>query len=122
MSYYILPKIHNNIEVCPRDCSDNETLLYLSHSLYNYYADINQKIAGICKEEHDPSCNMHAELARLVNPYEYIFSKVPGSNYSVSKLKPTSNLFYDFLEVVTTLNVLDSYRAEPIKTLHVTPN
>ena len=122
MSYYILPKIHNNIEVCPRDSSDNDTLLYLSHSLYNYYADINQKIAGICREEHDPSCNMHAELARLVNPYEYIFSKVPGSNYSVSKLKPSSNLFYDFLEVVTTLNVLDSYRAEPIRTLHVTRN
>jgi hypothetical protein len=65
---------------------------------------------------------MQTDLARLVNPYEYIFSKVPGSNFSVSKLKPKTNLFYDFLEVVTTLNVLELYRTEPIKTLHVTPN
>ena len=122
MSYYILPKIHNVVDVSPRDSSDNDPFPYLSHSLYNYYMDVNQKITGICRDEHDPHGNIHDELVRLVNPYEYIFSKVPGSNFSVSKLKPNSNLFYDFLEVATTLNVLDSYRTEPIRTLHVTPN
>jgi hypothetical protein len=122
MSYYILPKIHNIIDVCPKDGSDHEPFPYLSHSLYNYYTDINQKITGICRDEHETASNIHEELLRLVNPYEYIFSKVPGSNFSVSKLKPNSNLFYDFLEVATTLNALDSYRIEPIKTLHITPN
>jgi len=57
-----------------------------------------------------------------VNPYEYIFSKVPGSKFSVSKLKPKTNLFYDFLEIATTLNIFDFYKEESIRSLHITPN
>ena len=35
------------------------------------------------------------------NHYEYIFSKVPGSKFSVSKLKPKSSIFYDILEIIS---------------------
>lgn len=122
MSYYILPKNHNIIDITPKDSSSNDMSLYISHSLYNYYADINLKILGICTDENDYACNAHNQLIRVVNPYEYVFSKVPGSNFSVSKLKPASNLFYDFLEVATTLNIFDSYKSETIRTLHITQN
>lgn len=122
MSYYILPKNHNNIDIMPKDSTCSNTSLYVSHSLYNYYADINLKILGICTDDNDYACNAHNELIKLVHPYEYVFSKVPGSNFSVSKLKPASNLFYDFLEVATTLGVFDTYKTDTIRTLHITPN
>jgi hypothetical protein len=47
------------------------------------------------------------DLIRLINPYEYIFSKVPGSKYPVSKLKPLTNIFYELLEIVNTLSLRD---------------
>jgi hypothetical protein len=81
------------------------------------------QIHKICENEneHEQNANFE-ELIKIVNPYEYIFSKVPGSKFSVSKLKPKTNLFYDFLEVCTVLNIFDTYKLKSIKTLHLTPN
>jgi hypothetical protein len=60
---------------------------------------------------------------KLINPYEFIFSKVPGSKFTVSKLKPKTNLFYDLVEISSNLNILDSFKIlYPIKFLHVTNN
>ena len=61
-------------------------------------------------------------IIKLVNPYEYIFSKVPGSKFSVSKLKPISHTFYDVLEIFLTFNILDSFKSKSIKSLHITSN
>jgi hypothetical protein len=58
------------------------------------------------------------ELKKIVNPYEYIFSKVTGSKFSVSKIKPFSNVFYDFLEISQTLNMFDTYLDANILSLH----
>jgi hypothetical protein len=121
MSYYILPKINNAIIVQP-ESSDNFFYPYISHSLFNYYNELNKQIINICSSDNDLSYNKYEELIKIVNPYEYIFSKVPGSKFSVSKLKPKTNIFYDFLEVCTTLNVFDLYKLESIKSLHLTKN
>jgi hypothetical protein len=125
MSYYILPKINNTIIVDPKS-SDNFLSPYISHTLLNYYNEINQQILSICLSDNvtdnDLSYNKYDELIKIVNPYEYIFSTVPGSKFSVSKLKPKTNIFYDFLEVSMTLNVFDLYKSESIKTLHLTKN
>lgn len=107
------------MNIQPKDTVQDNTTIYISHSLYNYYTDIHGQIWDGCTAD---SVNTYNELIRLVHPYEYIFSKVPGSHFSVSKMKPTSNLFYDFLEVATTLNIFDSYKTDTIKTLHITPN
>lgn len=121
MSYYILPKNNNIIHINPLDNKLN-SLPYISHSLYNYYNKIRNDIDNICLNETDLSINYFDELIKIVNPYEYIFSKVPGSKFSVSKLKPKSNVFYDFLEVSTTINIFESFKTHPVKTLHFTPN
>ena len=124
MSYYILPKINNTIIVEP-ESSENFLSPYISHSLFNYYNEINQQIMSSCSSDNDDndlSYNKYDELIKIVNPYEYIFSKVPGSKFSVSKLKPKTNIFYDFLEVCIILNVFDLYKSESIKTLHLTKN
>ena len=116
MSYYILPKINNNLIVNPKFDNDNCTV-YCSFSLYNYYNNIKSQIDSICLNEHDLVYNYN-ELIKIVNPYEYVFFTVPGSKYSVSKLKPNTNDFYDLLEIFVTLNILDTYNNKSIKSLH----
>ena len=120
MSYYILPKINNTIIVNP-ESSFKELNPCISHSLFNYYNEMHDQIMDFCtNNDHDISSNNYDNLIKIVNPYEYIFSKVPGSQFSVSKLKPKSNLFYDFLEVCMTLNIFDFYKLESMKSLHLT--
>jgi hypothetical protein len=122
MSYYILPKINNNIIVNPIDCVTSIDRTYISHSLFNYHLDLKHQIADICIDDIDFNNNTYEELIKIVNPYEYVFSKVPGSKFSVSKLKPDTNLYYDFLEVCTTMNVLEPYKSQTIKSLHISHN
>jgi hypothetical protein len=116
MSYYILPKINNNLTVNPK-CEDDNCNVYCSFSLYNYYNSIKSQIDSICSNEPDLLYNYN-ELIKIVNPYEYVFFTVPGSKYSVSKLKPNTNDFYDLLEIFMTLNILDMYTNKSIKSLH----
>jgi hypothetical protein len=119
MNYYILPKINNIINVNPIDSSINYFKPYISQSLLTYYNEMHSQIQNICEKETHIKFE---ELIKIVNPYEYIFSKVPGSKFSVSKLKPKTNLFYDFLEVCTLLNIFEVYKLKSIKTLHLSPN
>ncbi len=118
MSYYLLPKIYNLLNVNPQ-CDINECKIYSSNSLYNFYNTIKTEIDLLCSKENDTKINNYDELIKIVHPYEYIFFKVPGSKFSVSKLKPQSNLFYDLFEIVVTLNIFDLYNSKNMKTLHV---
>ncbi len=122
MSYYILPKINNQI-IISCSTSSNESLFepYISYSLLHYTNSVKQQITANILLLNDLSYNNYYELTQVINPCEYIFSKVPGSKYSVSKLKPNSNLFYDFLEVCSSLNVFDIYENKNINSLHITP-
>jgi hypothetical protein len=70
----------------------------------------------------DISDNTFEEAVKIMNPYEFIYSKVPGSNFSVSKLKPNTNLFYDLFEIFHNLTFFDNFNNLPIKSLHISPN
>ena len=119
MSYYLLPRIYNFLSVNPQD-DINECEIYSSYSLYNFYNNIKREIDLLCLKENDTKLNNYDELIKIVHPYEYIFYKVPGSNFSVSKLKPQTNMFYDLLEIVVTLNIFNFYiDNKSIKSLHV---
>jgi hypothetical protein len=119
MSYYLLPKIYHFLYVNPK-YDNNEYQIYSSYSLYNFYNDNKTEIELLCLKENDTKLNNYDELIKLVHPYEYIFYKVPGSNFSVSKLKPQTNMFYDLLEIVVTLNIFNFYiDNKSIKSLHV---
>lgn len=122
MSYYILPKNNNNICVNPISRETNTYKPYLSGTLYNYYNEIREQIIHILLNINDLSYNTFDEIIKIVNPYEYIFSKVPGSKFSVSKLKTKTNLFYDFLEVSSCLNIFDKFKDKKINSLHISKN
>lgn len=130
MSYFLIPKINNTITVNPKlEEPTRDTTIRISHSLFNFYNTLHRKIISTCIADNetatitDSSYNTYDNIIRCVNPYEYIFSKVPGSKFSVSKLKPQTPLFYDFLEVAISLNIFDAYKSNnSINALHITPN
>lgn len=140
MSYYILPKIINNVEIIPMS-NDNQLNFFISQSLMTYYNKIMEQILSNCilpddcndaDVSDDDGCkkcsksniiankkiNELEQLIKLVHPYEYIYSKVPGSKYSVSKLKTKSGLFYDILEIIINLNIFSQFNTN-INSLHI---
>lgn len=119
MSYYILPKNINIINLNPK-CSNDLPSIYISHSLIQYYESLKQQIIDIFSDNE--SCSFE-HICKLANPYEFIFSQVPGSKFSVSKLKSKNNLFYDLLEITNNLNLFSF--VDPLNCLHFlhfTPN
>jgi hypothetical protein len=119
----MIPKIKNAVNVNPTYCDTECLKPYISFSLFEYYNNLSRQIKIYLQNMiFDSSVYSYEDIIKIVNPYEYIFSKVPGSKFSVSKLKPKTNMFYDFLEVSTTLNIFESYKNKAIKTLHITHN
>ena len=120
MSYYTLPKNINNINVNPK-CSYQVCSPCISLSLLYYYDQIKNQII-IDNIYDDISNNFFDDAIKIVNPYEFIFSKVPGSKFSVSKLKPKTNLFYDLFEIHNSLSTFDLFKGSSIKSLHISSN
>lgn len=112
MNYYILPKNKNtiifNIEFRPF-----VPQLYISHSLYNYISKLIKLINNIVSFKSSESDNNPTEqletITNLIHPYKFIYSNVPNTSISVSKLKPYSNTFYDFIEIIKILNIFELY-------------
>ena len=127
MNYYMLPKNKNtiifNIEFRPFIPE-----LHISHSLHNYITKliklINTVISNnnISNNIHDFSNNtsnneQFENIRNTIHPYKFIYSNVPNTSISVSKLKPYSNTFYDFIEIIKLLNIFESYVNKKINTL-----
>jgi len=123
MTYYILPNHNNNISInliCDKNL--NTPNICLSHSLYNNYNNIKNQLINIFKFDIDLSSNTFEDIVKIINPCEYIFSKVPGYIFSVSKLNPQTNSFYDFLEVINILNIYENYKNKEYNFLYISPN
>jgi len=136
MSYYILPKNHNNVTISP-NISSVKMNPYVSHTLINYYMKIKNEIYQLCRKNisekiindngnsnnrDEMIVHYYNDMVKTVNPYEYVFSKVPGSIFSVSKLKPKSVLFYDLFEIIQTINILESFKNDSINSLIIGKN
>jgi hypothetical protein len=119
MSYYILPKNNNNIFIDPTLNLDDVNI-YISHSLYNFYNESKNQLKYLVKT--DESIVIFKNLLKIINPCEYIFSKVPGFKYPISKLKSKSNLLYDLLEIFNTLNIVEYFFYKNINCLHISEN
>ncbi len=122
MSYYILPKNINNITVNPQ-YSNEICKPYISQSLLNYYDVVKSQIIDMFLDDCDLSNNTFNDAIKIINPCEFIFSKVPGSKFSVSKLKPKNNLFYDLFEIYNNLFIFDSFNElNTMNILHISPH
>ena len=120
MSYYTLPKINSSIIIDP-DLNQSMDVLapYVSHSLVNYLNEATLNVRRFLRSDKQYTIE---QLQHIINPYQHIFTKIPNSKYSVSKLKPYSNTFYDFMEIANTLNLFESVQGQNIDTLHFGAN
>lgn len=122
MSYYILPKNINTINIIPTISISNNIQPYLSCTLLNYFNELKKQIHYLCDTNHDLSFNKFEDIIKIINPYEYIITKVPGSKYSVSKLKEKTNIFYDIMELAFTINIFETFVNKNIQMLSISPN
>jgi len=120
MNYYTLPKTNNKIKLEP-NISGKIVKPYISQTLLNYHDEIKDEVNHMYFNNKNHNIS-YEEIIKIVNPYEYIFSRVPGSNYSVSKLKTKSNMFYELFEIIQTIDLLDSFKFDIMNSLIVGEN
>jgi len=115
MNYYILPKFNNKIKLSTK-INENNIEPYISQTLLLYFNKIIEEINKLKINDKD------IEIFKIVNPYQYIFSKVPGTSFSVSKIKTKSMMFYELYEIFQTINLLDSFKFDIMNSLIVGAN
>ena len=103
MSYYILPKINTELILDPCvHLSMDKITPYISQSLVNYLTKATISLNNLLAFDTTYTFKF---LNQLINPYEYLFSNVPNSNLSICKVKPSSKIYYDILEIYNTLKL-----------------
>ena len=118
MSYYTLPKNYNKCDLNPT-IKVEKIPIYASYSTYNYYNKSIKQLINICLIENN---NTYDTISKFVNTYEYIFTKIPEVDLSISKLKQKSGIFYDLIEISTILNIFEDLNNVNIKSLIISPN
>ena len=114
MNYYILPKNNLKIDIFLFLNSD-QVKPFISYSLIYHLNDI---YANLLKLEYqidsdrrfisEPTYTTSVSLDyinKIVNPFEFIHTNVPGTILSVSKVKPESSIFFDLMEIFQICNI-----------------
>jgi len=112
MSYYILPKINNQITIDPvlRMGMDNLSPM-ISHTLNTYFNNVKENISKLMVYENTYTLK---SLSQIINPCEYIYNIIPNHTFSISKLTTLSYCYYDILEIYNTLKLYESVHSENI--------
>jgi hypothetical protein len=124
MSYYTLPRKQKICKLNPKYRKDTTPLLpTVSFSLLHYLKITKEQITLLQKLQctENPECNIDL-IYKVVNPYEFVHSRVPGSKFSVSKIKASSENFYTFMEIANSFNIFESFNDRNIKSLHCGKN
>jgi hypothetical protein len=116
MNYYILPKNNLKIDIFLFLNSD-QVKPFISYSLIYHLNDI---YANLLKLEYQIDSDKRTlvettyttsvsldYINKIVNPFEFIHTNVPGTILSVSKVKPESSLFFDLMEIFQICNITE---------------
>ena len=83
MTYYMLPQNKVKLQILPKFKDPGQkSQHYISHSV-NYYSDLI--LTQIAKLHKDNLINSYIQAVAFVNPYQFIFSKIPIYKLYVSK-------------------------------------
>lgn len=123
MNYYIIPKNNFNIKI-NLQLTNQKIQPYISYSLIYYMNDIYNQIFKLQENSEEVNENMSLEyINKIVNPFEFIHSNVPGSTISVSKVKPDSKIFFELMEIFQVFNINDILSMkQKINVAHLTNN
>jgi hypothetical protein len=108
MNYYILPKNNLNINIF-LSMNSGPVKPFISYSLIYHLNDIYSNILKL-ENQLDPeqkTCISIDYINKMVNPFEFIHTNVPGTILSVSKVKPESSLFFDLMEIFQICNITE---------------
>jgi len=124
MNYYILPKNNINVKINFKMTKPNQLQSYISKSVLYFLNTINTHLLNIEKEQNaDEFIDYNLNLVtKIINTYEFIFSPVPGSWLSVSKVKPDSNIFFELLEIYHVCSIKELFIKKEMLNVHITPN
>jgi hypothetical protein len=68
--------------------------------------DIHDKLIKLQEKNENDSASTSIEyINKIVNPFEFIYTNVPGSTISVSKVKPDSNIFFELMEIFKVFTI-----------------
>jgi hypothetical protein len=140
MNYYIIPKNNFNIQINPVIKSEiispfiSYSLIYFLNNIYTQLLNIDELKAcdkccdkigcdKPCDKGHNTMETTIEYINRIVNPFEFIHTNVPGSSLSVSKVKPSSNIFFELMEVFQVCSITDILSIKKqINIAHLTSN
>jgi len=95
---------------------------FISYSLIYYLNDIYTNLLKL-EDQMDTNSITIEYINKIVNPFEFIHTNVPGTILSVSKVKPESTLFFDLMEIFQICNITDIlYPKNKINIANFTPN
>lgn len=127
MNYTILPK-KNHIPTLfffntqEQDKNQNVKMVephvepHVSHSIQHYYNDVVSQFNQMKKNEC-VNKEYFEEIEKIMNHYEFLFSKVSGSKFSVSKLRPSNPVFYVYMELMYSNGIMDSLKNKNINSI-----
>ena len=128
MNYSIIPKNNFNINLCLK-LTNEKIKPYISYSLIFYLNDVYNQLFKledtINTNTNDPKINEVTieYVNKIVNPFEFIHTNVPGSIISVSKVKPDANIFFELMEIFQLFNINEILSTKhKINIAHLTPN
>lgn len=125
MNYYIIPKNNFNIRLNVQ-WTNKKIEPYISYSLIFYMNDIYNQLFKL--QESNSNSNVDENITidyinKIVNPFEFIHSNVPGSTIAVSKVKPDSIIFFELMELFQIFNINDILSLKhKINVAHLTYN
>jgi hypothetical protein len=122
MNYYIIPKNNFNINI-ELKTTDKLVKPYISYSLFYYLNDVYNQLFKIQDNTKDEITLEY--INKIINPFEFIHTIVPGSSISVSKVKPDSKIFFELMEVFQLFSIHDFLSLKQkikINIAHLTPN
>jgi hypothetical protein len=106
MTYYIIPKNNSILKLHPTFVKDEcEYSPKISHSVLYYKNIIQTQIDKLTENKY-----FFDQAVTHINPYEFIFSKIPLYKFGISKIKSVSNTFYELIEISHTCNIFDIFK------------
>jgi hypothetical protein len=117
--YYILPKNNTPLKLffsfneTETDTESNQ--VFISDTLVHSLTYIKNHIQNYNPIEI-------AEISKNINPYEFIFTNVltDNTNMSISKIKPSSNIFFELIEIIQSLFLFENpFFNKNVNILHV---
>jgi hypothetical protein len=123
MNYYIIPKNNFNINLNVKLINDTLSPL-ISNSLIFYLNNIHNNLSKIETSTEYLNGNTTIDyISKIVNPLEFVYTKVPGSTLTVSKIIPDSNIFFELMEIFNLFNTSEFlFSKKQMYIAHLTSN